>query len=251
MNKHIIAVLGVIALIALGYFGLGFSSKDNSALAENSSGASVDLTTDAGKLGYTVGTQIGRDLAQSGMGNELDSQALTQGLKDALSGAAAQMTNDEMLAAQQAFQLKRQQEYAAQAAKNLSDGEAFLEKNKSEDGIVTTDSGLQYQVVREGKGDKPVASDTVKVHYLGTLTDSTPFDSSYSRNAPAEFPVGGVIPGFAEGLQLMQEGAKYRFVIPSSLAYGEQAPPNIGPNQVLIFEVELLEILNPAAPAGE
>ncbi|NND01056.1 MAG: FKBP-type peptidyl-prolyl cis-trans isomerase, partial [Gammaproteobacteria bacterium] len=162
-------------------------------------------------------------------------------------GAESRMSVEEMQQAQQAFQLRKQQEFADIAEKNKTDGEAFLAKSKAEEGVMTTDSGLQYQVVREGKGKQPTAEDTVKVHYIGTLIDGTPFDSSYQRNQPADFPVTGVIPGFSEGLQLMKEGGKYRLVIPAEMAYGENGPGSIGPNQVLIFEVELLEVLQASA----
>ena len=116
-------------------------------------------------------------------------------------------------------------------------------KTAKKSSMKTTDSGLQYELLREGKGAKPTPTDTIKVHYTGTLIDGTKFDSSYDRGEPADFGVSGVIPGFGEGLQLMKEGAKYRFTIPADIAYGEQGPASIGPNQVLIFEVELIEIV--------
>ena len=140
---------------------------------------------------------------------------------------------------------------AAVADKNQTDGDAFLANNAKVDGVKVTESGLQYQVLREGKGKSPVATDTVKVHYQGTLTDGTKFDSSYDRGAPADFPVSGVIPGFAEGLQLMQEGAKYRFTIPAAIAYGADGPPSIGPNQVLVFDVEMIEVVSQAGEKKE
>ena len=133
---------------------------------------------------------------------------------------------------------------AAVAQANKDAGAAFLVENAKQEGVKTTDSGLQYVVLREGKGSGVTATDSVKVHYAGTLIDGTEFDSSYSRGTPADFPVSGVIPGFSEGLQLMTEGAKFRFFIPSDDAYGPNGPPSIGANQVLIFEVELIEVLN-------
>lgn len=134
-------------------------------------------------------------------------------------------------------------EAAALGAQNQTQGDAFLASNKTTDGVVTTQSGLQYQVIREGIGEQPLAENTVKVHYSGTLIDDTIFDSSYQRDQPADFPVDEVIPGLFEGLQLMKEGAKYRFVIPAAIAYGSQGTASIGPNQVLIFEIELLDVL--------
>jgi len=123
------------------------------------------------------------------------------------------------------------------------DGAKYLEENKARDGVKVTDSGLQYEVITEGEGAKPTAEDTVSVHYAGTLIDGTEFDSSIARGQPAEFPLNGVIPGWTEGLQLMNTGSKYRFVIPSELAYGDSgAGQAIGPGATLVFEVELLEI---------
>ena len=132
---------------------------------------------------------------------------------------------------------------------NLEKGEKFLAENAKKPGVVTTPSGLQYQVLTAGKGAKPSPTDGVKVNYKGTLLDGKEFDSSYKRGEPAVLPLNGVIPGWSEGLQLMQVGGKYKFWIPAKLAYGEQAPPMIGPNQLLEFEVELLDIVKP--PAGK
>lgn len=254
LSKQLTVAAGIVGLVALSYVGFGAVGRDNSAQAQStevakkwSTSSPVDLSTDKAKLSYTIGSQIGRDLLQGEMQDEVDVDSLIAALRDIANGQELRMTEEEMVGAQQAFQLKRQQEYAAIASKNKAEGEAFLEKNKAEDGIKSTDSGLQYEVVREGKGAQPTATDTVKVHYLGTLIDGTPFDSSYQRNQPAEFPVTGVIPGFSEGLQLMKEGAKYRFAIPTEQAYGERAPDSIGPNQVLVFEVELLEVLKKEA----
>lgn len=250
LSKQLTVVAGILALVALSYFGFGLSSKHNVAMADEH-GAKLDLTSDKVKLGYTVGTQIGRDLQLNSMEQEIDVKALAAAITDVFEAKTPQMTDEEMVAAQQAFQQKKQAEFEALAGQNQASGDAYLEENKAKEGVKVTESGLQYEVLREGKGAKPTATDTVRVHYLGTLTDGTPFDSSYARNQPADFPVNAVIPGFSEGLQLMQEGAKYRFVIPSQQAYGIQGPPSIGPNQALIFEVELIELINKEQPAAD
>jgi len=245
LKRNLMVVAGLATLVVATYIGFGAANQAQTAQAQSkwTTGTAVALDTDKAKLGYTIGAQIGSGLAQDGLASKVDMDALLTAIHDLASGAEPKMTIEEMQQAQQSFQLKQQQEYAALGAQNKSQGEAFLAKNKVEDGILTTESGLQYQIVREGQGKQPTADNQVKVHYIGMLTDGTPFDSSYQRNQPADFPVTGVIPGFSEGLQLMKEGAKYRFVIPPALAYGEQGPPAIGPNQVLIFEVELLEVL--------
>ena len=138
------------------------------------------------------------------------------------------------------------------AQENLEAGNAFLEKNKSREGVTTTASGLQYEVITEGTGPKPTAEDMVKVHYHGTLIDGSVFDSSVDRGEPAVFQLDQVIPGWTEGLQLMNTGAKYRFTVPPELAYGEQGAGPIGANAVLVFEVELLGIEKPATePAAD
>ena len=202
----------------------------------------VDLESDAAKLGYTVGTQIASDIVRGGIQSEIDVEAYLAAQRDVLTGAEPRMTPEEMQGAQQAFQLKQQEAVAAVANENKAAGEAYLKENAEKSGVKTTDSGLQYEVEREGKGAKPTAESTVTVHYKGALTDGTVFDSSYERNQPADFPVSGVIPGFSEGLLLMKEGAKYTFTIPSDIAYGPQGPASIGPNQVLVFEVELIAV---------
>jgi FKBP-type peptidyl-prolyl cis-trans isomerases 1 len=132
---------------------------------------------------------------------------------------------------------------SSQAQTTPDKGRQYLEENAKREGVKTTASGLQYEVLQEGNGKSPKATDTVEVHYKGTLIDGTEFDSSYKRGRPATFPLNAVIPGWTEGVQLMKEGAKYRFAIPSNLAYGERGVPGvIGPNETLVFEVELLKV---------
>jgi FKBP-type peptidyl-prolyl cis-trans isomerase FklB len=143
--------------------------------------------------------------------------------------------------------MAKQQELAKMAGeKNQKEGEAFLAENKKKEGVITLPSGLQYKVIKAGSGNKPKATDTVTVHYQGTLVNGTEFDSSYRRGQPVSFPVNGVIPGWTEALQLMEAGAKWQIVIPSNLAYGDRgAGPQIGPNATLIFEIELISIQEP------
>jgi len=156
--------------------------------------------------------------------------------------AAREFMQAQQQAAQQRQMEAMQQARSAQGEENLKAGQAFLQENAGKEGVMTTMTGLQYQVITQGEGDKPAAEAVVKVHYTGKLLDGTVFDSSVERGEPVEFPLNRVIPGWTEGLQLMSPGAKYRFWIPANLAYGEHGNQRIGPNQVLDFEVELIEI---------
>lgn len=214
-----------------------------SAFVSTVSAKEVALETDKQKLGYTTGIQVMGQLLSSGLKDEIDLDALVAAQRDLYSGATPKLTAEEMQLAQQTFMQKRQKEFEELAAKNKAAGEAFIEESKSKPGAKQSPSGLVYLEERAGKGASPAREDKVKVHYAGSLIDGTVFDSSYERKAPAEFVLGGVIAGFAEGLEMMKEGGKYRIIIPSQLAYGKQAPPAIGPDQTLIFDVELLEVI--------
>jgi FKBP-type peptidyl-prolyl cis-trans isomerase FklB len=205
----------------------------------------TELKTENDKVNYSVGHQIGGDFKRQEV--ELNPQALVQGIEDALEGSEPLMTTDEMRTT--LVDLKKrimvlQREKAAQATmQNLKAAEDFLAKNATNEGVKTLPSGLQYKVMNEGSGTTPGATDKVTVHYRGTLTDGTEFDSSYSRNKPASFGVNRVIPGWTEALQLMQEGDKWQLFIPPKLGYAERgAGSKIPPNSALIFEVELLSI---------
>lgn len=201
-------------------------------------GEKTELKTDQEKDGYSIGYDIGRSLRRQ-LG-DVDTEAMARGLKDAMAGMPAALSDQEM---HQRFLALRQGAAARIADKNQKDGEAFLAKNKGEKGVKTTASGLQYKVITAGKGPKPGPGDTVTVNYRGTLVDGTEFDSSYKRGQPATFPLNGVIAGWTEGLQLMKEGSKCMLYVPAKLAYGERgAGALIGPNSTLIFEVELLSI---------
>ncbi len=178
---------------------------------------------------------------------ELDSTALMQGLKDSMGGGKTLMTDDEAKAAltelSQQVRTKQEEKVKQAAENNKKEGEAFLAANKTKPGVVTTPSGLQYKILTEGKGPKPTAADKVSCNYKGTLINGTEFDSSYKRGQPAIFPVGQVIKGWTEALQLMSVGSKWQLFIPADLAYGERgAGSDIGPGATLIFEVELLSI---------
>ena len=198
------------------------------------------------KLSYALGIGIGSQLA--GMGaKELNIDDFAQAIKDVISGSELKVDNAEAQTLVQNFfqeQEAKQQAAAAEAGKAAkAAGEAFLAENGKKDGVVTLPSGLQYQVLKEGDGKKPSATDQVVCHYEGTLIDGTVFDSSYQRNQPATFGLNQVIAGWTEGVQLMQEGAKYRLFIPYNLAYGERgAGAQIPPFAALVFDVELIEV---------
>jgi FKBP-type peptidyl-prolyl cis-trans isomerase FklB len=202
---------------------------------------------EAARMHYALGYQLGKDL----VGVEARAQDLQRGLEDGRSGAKSRLTDEEMSAALVALEQKvnehRAKAQAAEAQKAQVAGQAYLAENAKKPGVKTTSSGLQYRVVQPGAGRAPTTADTVTVHYKGTLVDGKEFDSSYKRGQPASFPVTGVIPGWTEALQLMKVGSKYELAIPPDLAYGGQGPLA---NQVLLFEVELLDAV-PAAEAAK
>jgi len=207
--------------------------------------SNLKLDTDAKKGSYAIGMSIGHTL--KGSGTEVDMDAFVAGARDAYSGAKPKLDAKEANAARVAFMQRQMQASQAKTKKvadaNAKASAAFLAANKTKPGVKTTASGLQYEVLRAGKGAKPTTTDKVTVNYRGTLIDGKEFDSSYKRQEPSTFELGQVIPGWTEGLQLMRVGAKYRFWIPANLAYGAHGAGGvIGPNQVLIFDVELLKI---------
>ena len=201
------------------------------------------LKSEKDKLSYTFGANFGKSLKQQEI--EVNTDIFIKGMKDGLSGGKMLLTDPEMKETMTSFQkemaAKQAEKRKALAEKNKKEGDAFLAANKGKDGVKTLPSGLQYKVITEGTGKLPKATDTVVTNYRGTLIDGTEFDSSYQRKSPATFKVNGVIKGWTEALQLMKEGAKWQLFVPSELAYGERgAGPNIGPNAVLIFEIELI-----------
>ena len=205
------------------------------------------LATEKDRISYVLGMDIGKTLKS--MSDDIDAAVLKRAIDDALAGKPPLLDEQEVAATMQAFaqkmQAKQQAEQKAAVDRNTAAGDAFLAQNGKKRGVVTTASGLQYQVVTTGKGARPNAENTVKVHYTGTLLDGTKFDSSIDRGEPAQFPLGAVIPGWTEGLQLMPAGSKYRFWIPARLGYGDQGTPGgpIPPGSTLVFDVELLEVL--------
>ncbi len=200
------------------------------------------IKTDEDKVSYGIGLQLGQQVkGQSFPDFSLD--ALIIGISDIFNEQALRFPEDEMQAAFSAINQKVQAQAAEAASANKEVGKSFLDKNAKKDGVITTESGLQYEIITEGDGAKPAQSDMVVTHYHGSLTDGTVFDSSVDRGEPAQFPVNGVIQGWIEALQLMTVGSKWRLTIPSDLAYGDQgSAPVIGPGATLIFEIELLEI---------
>jgi len=236
MNRFAQKSLVLLALLCLLSPGIACAQDEGE-------GAALD------SLEKRASYALGMNMAQSMKAQDvpIDMELLIQGLRDAFAGAETRLSAEQVQQTLQEFQqmmMQRQQEArAAQGEKNKQEAEAFFAENKTKDGVVTTDSGLQYMVLEAGDGPKPTATDRVSVHYKGMLLDGTQFDSSYDRGQPATFPVNGVIQGWQEAVQLMPVGSKYKLWIPSDLAYGAGGQgPVIGPNAALVFEVELLSI---------
>ena len=213
-------------------------------------GDAQPLADENARINYSVGYQVGGDFERQGV--ELDPEIVARGVADALTGAEPLMTpaemNKELTALQQRVTAARKANAARAAAEQRAAGEAFLEENKSKEGVQVTDSGLQYKILEPGTGRQPGPTDKVRVNYRGTRIDGTEFDSSYKRGKPAEFGLDGVIKGWTEGLQLMKEGGKAQFFIPPELAYGDKG--RLG-NQTLIFDVELIAVLEPETENAE
>ena len=236
MNRIVIILISLVILLPF----LSLATDENKD-------SDVELKTFADKISYVLGQEIGSGFKESP--TDIDLELFMRGLKDSLNEQKPLLDPDEANQIKEEFsrQVKesRAKKIAALSEKNQQAEAAFMAENKTREGVVTTESGLQYMVLRKGDGSRPKSSDTVTVHYRGALLDGTEFDSSYERNQPASFKVAGVIAGWTEALQLMNVGSKFRLFIPSKLAYGKRgAGGKIGPNEMLIFDVELLEIKN-------
>ncbi|WP_116367661.1 FKBP-type peptidyl-prolyl cis-trans isomerase [Parahaliea mediterranea] len=240
MKKYALP-LAVVAAI-----GLTACNEKAETPAAETAAAEIKLESTQQRLSYGIAYGLGKRMSADAV--PLDVDAFTAGLRDAMEGKEGRMTNEEIQAEMQAYQQRMQAEaeaaQAAQAEANASASAAFLEENGARDGVVTTESGLQYEVLEAGDGEKPGADDVVDVNYRGTLIDGTEFDSSYKRGESVQFGVGQVISGWTEALQLMPVGSKWKLYIPAELAYGAGgAGGMIGPNAALVFEVELLDIV--------
>lgn len=204
-----------------------------------------DLSTDQQKFSYALGLQYGQRIGTQlqNQGVEIDAAAMAAGIRDAIGGSDYRIPIDELQAGVEQYQQELQSRQQAAADQNMKDGQEFLADNKTKEGVVTLPSGLQYKVLEEGSGKSPSAEDSVVVHYRGELLDGSEFDSSYSRGEPATLTVDQTIEGWQEALPLMQEGDKWRLFVPPELAYGERgAGGAIGPNETLIFDVELISV---------
>ncbi len=225
------------------------------AAAPADSAAPADaFKDDAQRMGYALGANVGRTFREQKFPVDID--MVIGGLRDAFTGGKLKMEDAQVAETlqklQQTLQANAQAAQEASSKRNADDAKAFFAKNGTAEGVVTTATGLQYQILKAADGKKPGKDDTVKVHYRGTLLDGTVFDSSYDRGEPVTFPVNAVIPGWTEALQLMPVGSKWKVFIPSELGYGQGgAGDKIGPNAALVFEVELLSIEPKAAAAGE
>ena len=234
-----------ISLIFISLLVLTGCGQGGNAQNEN-----ISLDTQDQRIGYFLGMDVGKNLYSTGL--DLDTAAFQMGLADGLSNADPKLTESEiaetiqalqaqMLAKREEMQKEAQQEFDLQAKANAEEGAAFLKANAEKEGVISTESGLQYKIITAGEGPKPTVDSVVEVHYAGRLVDGTEFDSSLKRGEPVQFGVTQVIPGWTEALQLMPEGSKWELYIPANLGYGAGGQSQIGPNATLIFEVELLQ----------
>ncbi len=246
MNKPFALILTAVLAVS------GAALAQDKPQASPQTGTRPKLESLQDKASYIIGFNLGKSLKSQHI--PVTPDLIVQGLQDGLGGSEGLLTQEEIQGVMQQFQTQvasaQQERRKVEGEKNLKASQAFLDQNKTRKEVKTTASGLQYEVIKEGSGDSPKPTEQVTVNYKGMLPDGTVFDSSYDRNEPVTFPVNGVIPGWVEALQLMKPGAKYKLYLPSALAYGEQgAGDKIGPNQALVFEVELISVSS--APPAE
>lgn len=228
MKRNLLAASIALSVITL----VGCSEKE------------PELTTPIQQASYGIGLNMGQSLLQDGL-DDIDTQALALGMQDALSGTETRVDEADLMKAFTELQTRAEERATSLNTETLEANTAFLAENAEREGVITTESGLQYEVIESGAADgaQPKVSDVVSVHYEGKLTDGTVFDSSLSRGEPVDLPVGGVIPGWVEALQMMRVGDKWKITVPSDMAYGAGSPsPIIPPNSILVFEMELLGI---------
>lgn len=262
INPYLRHTALAIAVGSLALFAAGCNKSADKADADKTAPAAdagkpadgkaiAGLPTEKDRVSYMIGMGLGKSLEP--IKDEIDFDVVAKAVKSSLAGEKLLMDEKQAQEINETFMQKMQAkqiaEMMAKSKKNLEDGQKFLAENGKKPNVKTTASGLQYEVVTEGTGPKPTASDVVRVHYKGTLLDGKTFDSSYDRGEPVVFPLGQVVPGWQEGIALMPVGSKYKLWIPAKLGYGEKGTPGgpIGPNATLAFEVELLEIVKPGA----
>lgn len=242
MKKQTLLAASIMAVLALTGCNKDKAEATEGKTAEKST-VVTDKSTEIQKISYIIGYEQGLNLKTmtEQTGEKLDMDIFNKAVADAFAGKESALTDEQIQAVGKAYEERKLKEAQDKAVKNKADGEKFLAENAKKEGVQTTASGLQYKVITEGTGATPKATDAVIVNYEGKLIDGKVFDSSYERGMPAQFKVNEVIKGWTEGLQLMKQGAKYEFYVPSELAYGEAGNPMIEPNSVLIFTVELLD----------
>lgn len=256
LRSQLFAVIAILLLAALSACDASNQTASNAAQSaapatstdgetENAPATASALESDKDRFSYALGVLLTQQMNQvlDANADDIDRNITNRAIINVIQGDALEMSDEEVQAAVEKEQQRQIAEAESAAAENLETGTAFLAENKTKEGWQETASGLQYKIVTAGSGASPTPEQTVKVHYAGTLIDGTEFDSSYKRDEPVEFPLNGVIPGWTEGLQLMNAGGKAEFAIPANLAYGPQGRPGIPPNSVLLFTVELLEVL--------